>query len=552
MISNREDQLKSFYDAIAGNSQSAPQNHSSGKDNQKAGELQSEGDQLSSQGLYINAIDKYNESLCYLEPDAPEQRQKFREVYVKRASALFRMNLPKECLKSLGLAGDETDNHAEQIIDMMNQCQEKIKLLDDRDQCKFQLKIGYSTNVKIPFMADCLELWTSDQFGRFIITTKNLKVGDVVMIEQPFVSYLRLPMRYKRCANCMTGERRASLIPCTTCTKALYCSKECQSKAWNNYHQYECRLSDNLDDVDATEHVGRSLRALLTGVSVYGGLREYQEYIAEHAHLNTTAFDLDYSARDRKREFLVLHNMQFLDKQISDRRYFYAMAANWTNILVNSGVFGQHVPEDLVRFLLNTIYRYTVTSIVNSYGTYVSLNGKMHPVASTQHLTTTMFNHSCSPNIQRVEQNGSKVIMVIRPIPKGGQLFDKYGKGFQDMSREQRQDYYSNQYGFECKCVACEEDYPMAKDLETRNGLETIERFDPQTMSKDPEAYLDKVFEYLQENDQLYPCTQMVDAQSEVTATLKLLLAERILEEEFRDYYREEESDVGTFDSDNE
>ena len=46
----------------------------------------------------------------------------------------------------------------------------------------------------------------------------------------------------QNCAACF--KTLQAPIPCTTCTRALFCSLQCRDKALTSHHKYECKLAD--------------------------------------------------------------------------------------------------------------------------------------------------------------------------------------------------------------------------------------------------------------------------------------------------------------------
>lgn len=546
MTSYRETQLQSFYERVAKQSEASWLLQVSPKDDKLAGKLRSQGNKFYFNGHYLNAIDEYNKSLCFAQLDGDQFQ--LSVSYANRADALFRMDLPMECLKSIELAeaAGYPDHLRDRLKLMAARCEEKIEASDHQERHKYRLKLTQPSHDKIPFMAKCLQLRQSEEYGRYVVTTQDLQVGDVVMIEQPFIVCLRPLMRYKRCAHCTAGDQRHALMPCGTCTNALYCSQECLKEAWLVYHRFECRISEHLNDLD--EFTAMALRSLLVGVSVYGGLDEYQEYMATNATKEITAFDLDYTKekRDRKLEFLVLHQMHFLDSQMSteDRNYWMRRTAEVVHLLVQAKVFGGDISSPLTTFLLNTIYRYTITNILNCYETSVPQKHGKEFVTVSQHLTMAMLNHSCAPNVQRLHQGGQQVLMVVRPVARGAQLFDNYGMVYTGEGRKRRQEHLLNQYGFRCGCVACQENFPLARKLKWKKGVgsgtslvDLVSHQGNATL----EARLsraDKLKQFLQKNDGHYPCKQLQEADNELYEIYSLLVDEEVWEDKYRQFHQ--------------
>lgn len=90
-------ELKYCYDLFQETDKNVSMRIVSRKNNLQAKRLEALGDVIFSKGLYIDAIDKYNESLCFAKEN-PSDPFTLNEIYTKRAFALFRMNLPGNVL----------------------------------------------------------------------------------------------------------------------------------------------------------------------------------------------------------------------------------------------------------------------------------------------------------------------------------------------------------------------------------------------------------------------------------------------------------------------
>jgi hypothetical protein len=123
----------------------------------------------------------------------------------------------------------------------------KVKAIKRQSEKAPTFELSYPPNSKIPFMVDCIELKQSKEYGKGLVATKDFRVGDVLMVEDNFAYSLKPSLCYKRCSYCLM-ERQRNLIPCDSCTKVMYCSKECKTKAWNEFHEFDCEIIDGLNE----------------------------------------------------------------------------------------------------------------------------------------------------------------------------------------------------------------------------------------------------------------------------------------------------------------
>lgn len=133
--------------------------------------------------------------------------------------------------------------------------------------------------------------------------------------------------------------------------------------------------------------------------------------------------------------------------------------------------------------------------------------------------------------------------MVVRPIAAGEQLFDNYGPYYSTSNKKQRQDHLYNQYGFQCTCQACMENFPLGRKLKNKRGLRRVTSGgDHKSKDEAPlEEKLNRATQlanYLQENDHYYPCVQLKDADNELYEIYSSLVEERMWEDKFKDFYR--------------
>jgi hypothetical protein len=137
-------------------------------------------------------------SLCYAPPDS----ENLAFAYVNRSAAYFEMGHYEEALENIELARAHNcpKRKLAKLMIREEKCVLEIMLQKSSAKIKYQQheKIRsevFATkqpgNQKMPnYIADCLEVQNSPKFGREIITNRDLKVGTVVAIEEPFARNL--------------------------------------------------------------------------------------------------------------------------------------------------------------------------------------------------------------------------------------------------------------------------------------------------------------------------------------------------------------------------
>lgn len=198
------------------------------KSNEKSEVLRTEGNKFYSQRRFFNSMIKYNESLCFADPKS----ENMGLAYANRSAVYLEMKLFEKCLRNIELA--RKHNYPEKNFEILNKRELKCKDLTKSEKENLCnpwsfFKLSYQANKKLPFIVDCLELKRDEKFGRYVVTNKPLKVGDIISIEKPFCSVLLSESKlheipesniYQRCSNCLR-ENSLDLIPCGVCCKGM-------------------------------------------------------------------------------------------------------------------------------------------------------------------------------------------------------------------------------------------------------------------------------------------------------------------------------------------
>jgi hypothetical protein len=196
------------------------------KSNEKSMALRIEGNTFYSQRNFFSAMLKYNESLCFAEPES----ENVGLAYANRSAVYVEQKYYDKCLRNIGLA--KRHRYPQSNYAILDKREVKCKELMKKEKLKLSdpwnyFKLSYPAHKKVPFIAECLELKNSEKFGRYIITNRPLKVGDILSIEKPFCNVLLAESKfheipdsnvYQRCTGCLK-ENGLDLTPCMSCCK---------------------------------------------------------------------------------------------------------------------------------------------------------------------------------------------------------------------------------------------------------------------------------------------------------------------------------------------
>lgn len=286
------------------------------KSNDYSEKCRSEANRLYVKKDFFDALIKYNESLCCAEMKS----ENVGLAYANRSAVYFEMNLFDKCLENIQLA--RNNFYPSSKLEILAKREEKSKTKMKSSNVKSNdhsletfFKLSYESHAKLPCLAKCLELRNNKKYGRHIITTRHLNVGDVIATDIAQFKVIKADSRYdtcfdtnifQRCSNCLS-DNLLSLIPCSLCCKTMYCSAKCMKSAYQRYHRFECEIIDELLKL-GIEHA--SLRILFEGLSLFeDDIYEMENYLNKEKTL--TIFDC-------KKSFSKLNNKKSHDEDDDD------------------------------------------------------------------------------------------------------------------------------------------------------------------------------------------------------------------------------------------
>lgn len=254
----------------------------------------------------------------------------------------------------------------------------------------------------------------------------------------------------------------------------MYCSDECEAKAYESFHKYECYLSELTLILSST--VRMALRTFFVALSIFGeSLEGLQNYLIEHSK-SYTVFDFeDFEAPQHKLlsinsliasdetdvERMILEEMFQISPKLKEMWLSHSdFIENFLKRQIQIGRLNYHEiyvwPLKRGRIQNDDVDNFT-GSLAYQRGEIAAGNGS-YPFCS-------LLNHHCAPNISRMFINDKLVLVVQRTIKKGDQLFDNYGYHFTNVSKNCRQSELLKQYKFKCNCDACSNDWPILSSL---------------------------------------------------------------------------------------
>jgi hypothetical protein len=379
-------------------------------------------------------------SLCFAEWNS----ENVGLAYANRSAVYSEMGYYEKALENIELARNH--NYPRNKLDKLkireDQCLEN---LNNKPQTnKFQeheairskvLKEKFPGNKNTPFyVAECLEMKRSPAFGRYIVTNQNLKVGTVIAVEEPFSKSVIPAARYKRCSNCLV-HNLLNLFPCEFCCSTMFCSEECRKINWEKYHQFVCPIVDVMDTL-FTKIMLIALRTFFEALSIFNGdAVAMKEFLNSIESSEATVFDFDFTKMSElESRKTLLHTIDALvtnesSRTNSDLFQRSNVCAIMSNLLLNHTTLGSNLNEETAIMFRKFIFKQSQISALNFHGLYGMSDNSLDEdqFGSGSFPFCSLINHSCVPNLVRVNFKAKNYVVVNRPVKAGEQIFDNYG-----------------------------------------------------------------------------------------------------------------------------
>ncbi|KAF9561202.1 hypothetical protein EC968_005829 [Mortierella alpina] len=313
-------------------------------------------------------------------------------------------------------------------------------------------------NVKVDELPEGLTAEGKSVVRRGLIATKDFAVGETIYSESPIISSLEPSMEGGEfCHYCLKQIVEEEFkVPCSTCSKVVFCSPPCESSAMTEFHAVLC--TKDSEDASSPER------------GLYDYTKEtnnkYPEMIAKFlvrmVHEETVNSGEEYNLFDH------IERLRFLEVRPS--------AAEEKEIELLKTALGSKIPG--IEEFINEERYLTLKGklLYNAYGVSTSLdaNRSVEPspeqyrsihdapvVGAGFYRVSSYMSHSCDPNtkVAYQEHHNSLSVVATKAIKAGDELH----VGFIDqkngtLSTEERRQELFQHYRFKCMCPVCETD----------------------------------------------------------------------------------------------
>ncbi|KAG4069669.1 hypothetical protein HA402_014692 [Bradysia odoriphaga] len=368
----------------------------------------------------------------FLDPNFAGSDEHLAILYASRASVYFDLREFEFCLENIRLAKEKgyPEDGMLQLnklkIDCLSLLQKCSKGQEDGGKNDAKIQLNVKPHAEIPFAASCLELKTDPIEGRYIMTTKDIEPGSIIVVESPFEKVLSSDCIYQRCSNCFE-KNSLHLIPCRNCTKTMFCSEKCSQEAFENFHRFECPIIDCLMDVGGQI----TIRTFLKAVQSFKTISQLIEFIQSADSNNRTAFSFNHSEALSPQQHY--HQIHSLSTNLEIRPEFDL----FTHMLVTSlfyyqlnyqaPAFKSLLNGECEDILMELMFRIELITTINSFS--------FNDLASTQddeivgtglYQLSSLINHSCSPNACPKYYKSNLILYTTQPIKCGEAISISY------------------------------------------------------------------------------------------------------------------------------
>lgn len=407
------------------------------KSNTVADMHRSAGNGLFGQKKWIEAMDKYNQSLCYAEKGA----ESLSIAYANRSSCFLHLQKYDNCLHDIELATKA--NYPERLMPKLMQRKAdclSMKAADTRIRPR-EVTLSYDESTTIPGMTDILEFKRNSKYGRYVVAKRGIPVGKTILIEPYFTSFTMSDDSH--CQDCQATQ--CNLIPCEHCTMAMFCSAACLERG-SIYHNMECgyRIFGKCEN----SYIGRQiLHTIFLGLDACQGVDGLMDFV-ESVRIQLPGIPTSLNdPLSRYRAFLHTNVYEFLNTQIGAAiaKYVFqtmTVVPKMAELLLNTLA--------KKRFFMHLILMHLIRLRANQSKGNIYQGNNIHGLG----LAFAMFNHSCVPNVFYIVNGGRNVCITSLPIRRGDQLFVSYSRSGEHQN--QRKQGLFEHYGFWCECTMCQ------------------------------------------------------------------------------------------------
>ncbi|KAK5645641.1 hypothetical protein RI129_004105 [Pyrocoelia pectoralis] len=344
-----------------------------------------------------------------------------------------------------------------------------LKSLEIFKQKQSKAKIDtFKSNPLFPSASTSVMFDFNPDLGRFARAACDIGAGEVIIQESAHCAVLATKFSLTNCQHCTKSTNAP--IPCEKCANICFCSLDCKSAA-AVYHQYECGLHKTISESEASINCLMALRIITQ--SSFAHLESVIKHIGQSPEVHTF------------NNYACVYSLCRNEHLRNIKQYFHytIMAIYLLRLLKTTTYFGVTTQDDKLQddeiFVCKLILHNLEMLQFNAHEIselHEAPPGPLDPqdeanfkaiyIGGGLYPTLAFFNHSCDPCIVRYNIGSKMFAKTVKPIRKGEVIYENYGPIYTNSPKDERQQFLLENYWFTCHCRACEEDWPLFKEME--------------------------------------------------------------------------------------
>lgn len=431
--------------------------------------------------LYVECLEDIDRAIACRYPD-----QLLYALLQSKCRCLVKLNRKDEAWEAFGQlskAVEQAGLDAEEMETILENVRDKIESYGDTQAPEHTANDAGIKTTEVPVItgktsrryssaSEALNIRYNPENGRYGVATKDIAIGDVVLVECPYVSVLNTELLAVRCFHCF---RSISVpIPCFRCTRARYCSEKCRADSWETYHEIECPTLETL----IASRTG-STSQLALRITIATGLQRMLKYKRNPKLDKTEAVQSLFtdSSGVYIGGYISLYSLQSHAemRSIKDMLQLTILAAWLTTVLRQTTLFSKsselEEDEKSVSVIGGIVLRFLQIISCNAVEISEMIIGdnlqKSHPtvIGLALYPTVSLLNHSCDPALELVFYGNVCSLRAIQNIPSGQELAVDYGYIYYTTPKTERRTALRARYFFDCQCVACAANWGLRPQL---------------------------------------------------------------------------------------
>ncbi|CAB0036559.1 unnamed protein product [Trichogramma brassicae] len=259
-------------------------------------------------------------------------------TYANRSALLLHLKKYTECLRDIDTALELTKSEflRFKLLARKDQCLALVKSCRENDApgpVNDRRAATISASADRTYVSDCLSVMYSKKYGRYVQASRDIRPGEIVVVERGYVTFAKRDKAYLICSHCL--ESAWAAVACPGCSIVVYCSESCRREAYDRYHSEECPILPyvrcfDCDEIEL-ETCMLALRSFIIAVKEEGWTRVAQQVqsideqrvsrlVLQVRELSRVHVELRHGARCHRAALLESVESQLLSERREDVR----------------------------------------------------------------------------------------------------------------------------------------------------------------------------------------------------------------------------------------